>query len=376
MNNKTESTNRDTRTTSATETSNWFEMLDLEPLTAAADDEEMRWLSPGRILAGRISLLAASPKTGKSMLGMALAIGAASGKDVLPLMNGTPFFPFPKPAKTLYIDTENTTASCRKRMRGIASAMSADLESLLAKGGNLEYMCGGNSTKMSTLFDENQLANALKSCGTELLIVDTFSDTYPAKANRSFDENSQGDMQSHLQSFRMLANEGVGILLVHHLNKTKSAPPGSSPFDKVAGSSQLFRKVHSVYLLESTRHPNLLRLYYTGNDMPDAGERYIQSVQTGDGLALQFMETSKPTRSPRKHGPGQRSETNSIKGFLEKSQLASLSDWTKKEWCKMVMKHGRSSKTASTWLTNALSSGLIMKAGPTGQYRVSPPQST
>jgi RecA-family ATPase len=72
---------------------------------------DLEWLWPGWLPSGLVSLLAATPGTGKSYLALDLAHRVISGTE---FPNGSPVL---TPGPVVYVDAENTPSVFKKRVQ-------------------------------------------------------------------------------------------------------------------------------------------------------------------------------------------------------------------------------------------------------------------
>lgn len=170
-----------------------------------ADTQVDDWLIKDRLEFGGVSMLAASPKAGKSTLVMALFAAIARGTD---------FFGLPvRRVPILLIDPEN-----RPRFRVEKFDRAADFE----EGEANEYYLRPREIPVPVTpeYLERAIASAVEKTGQKkgLAVIDTLRSCFVAAGD--FNERDPTSMARLLGRLRRVAEgTGLGLLILHHTTK-------------------------------------------------------------------------------------------------------------------------------------------------------------
>ncbi len=186
------------------------------------------YLIPGMLPAGETVLLAADPKTGKSLLAYDAAFAVATGEDTFlgeKTLRG----------KVLIIQTDESVGTARGRLlkRGFRRDDSP----------NVRFMDSFSITQLAEL--EKQLENFRPS----LVVIDSLR---RINAGRVVSENSAEFSDQIYRLKELLARYGAAGLLIHHNNKDKEA----IGVGRVRGSSAIAGAVWGVWQLDSIPKPD------------------------------------------------------------------------------------------------------------------------
>lgn len=165
--------------------------------------ERVRWLWPGYIPLGKVTVIEGDPDLGKSTLTLALA---ASVSAALPLPDGTRV----NPADVLFVTYED----------GVADTIAPRL---IAAGGDPEHVHvldgvtdEGEERLMSFPKDMEALEREIRATGALLVVLDPLGAALAA----STDANKDSDVRRALAPLARLAERtGVAIVIVRHLAK-------------------------------------------------------------------------------------------------------------------------------------------------------------
>jgi len=161
------------------------------------------WLHRPLLARGSVTLLAGAPKTGKSMLGLKLAVGIGHGTPVLGLAC--------EPGTALIIDGENAPRIVHERVHRLG-----------IKPGTLSYHGTDGFSLRSSLWEVEELVAARRP---DFVLFDAFRSLRPDE-----EENDSGTVEGIIGPMRTLAcRYPCAVLLVHHFAKT-GGPRGSSAF--------------------------------------------------------------------------------------------------------------------------------------------------
>lgn len=198
----------------------------------AATLESVRWLWPGWVPLGALTLVAAAPGLGKSALALWLARCVTRPE---PWPDGGAA---PEPAVAIYCDTEANHNLLLDRARQWHT-----LERLLLPG----------QDGLSRLqFDD---PNCLQHCrrwirehGARLVVVDSLRTAF------SGDENSSEVVEVLQPWVELAAREQVALVVVHHARKLQSGERPESVDAAVRGSSALSALARSIITLSRVKH--------------------------------------------------------------------------------------------------------------------------
>jgi len=205
--------------------------------------DPIRWAIPGLLPAG-VSLLVGAPKTGKSWLGMGIAIANASGGSVLGCIQVDP-------GNVLYLALEDNERRLKSR---------------------LQKLLNGTATPEGLRFTTEwpRLDNGAVECieyhlthypSTRLIVIDTLAKIRPNTKGR--DNLYEQDYAVGAPLLQLAGKHGIAIVLIHHTRKQESA----DPLDMVSGSTGLTGGVDNVLVLKRVRGTNKATLFVTGRDL-------------------------------------------------------------------------------------------------------------
>lgn len=173
----------------------WSEFWDHETAT-----EE--WVAWPLVPKGRAVALWAPAKAGKSTVVLAVAAAVATGSSILGRPNGN------RPVHILYLDYEMTLDDLRERLEELGYGPGVDFS-------HLHYALLPSLPPLNTPEGAAQLLDLAKSCGAELVVIDTFS-----RANGGADENDARTTQDFYEhTGKTLKREGIAYLRTDHAGK-------------------------------------------------------------------------------------------------------------------------------------------------------------
>lgn len=246
-------------------TNKWATMEDLQ--LAVGD---VTWLWKDWIPKEMITLLAGEPGTGKSQLALWFCKMAAEG---LPFPNGTS-----QPSQSvIFVDAEAAQVITKER----CISMQIPLDRVFVP--NL----GNDMLAQPDLNDEthrNQLYNMVQEVKPSLIVVDSMGGI------KSGGENKKEEMQpTMLYLTRLVQNNDCGILVLHHLNKTKREESEEITLNHLRGSTTIAQFARSVLFL--AKKPQGVKLWVGKSNIaklasglrvvPEYEQKGTESVITG-----------------------------------------------------------------------------------------------
>lgn len=173
--------------------------------------ERVRWLWPGRIPIGKLSVVDGDPGLGKSLITLDLAarvsIGAAMPDGMATDLGG--------PAGVVLLSAEDDPADT---IRPRLDAAGADVARIAA----LTAICTGSRERMPSLDALGMIEQAIAQTGARLVVVDPLMAYLPTATDSHRDQ----DIRSLLAPLGQLAaRSAVAIVIVRHLNKRSGGNP-------------------------------------------------------------------------------------------------------------------------------------------------------
>ena len=181
---------------------------------------EQEWLAENMIIHKGLHFIAAASGSGKSWLGIDLAIACASGRPWCHFIETIQ-------TKVLYINEEIET---RKFWGRFCMMHPTDIPDL--------HIIQKKNTKVDKPLHMNTLVNYVKKHEIRLVIVDTFVRVH------GMDENDNGAVAKLYDRFQEIIDAGAAVVILHH-NK-KAAPGTSLTQDSMRGASDLAAQADMV----------------------------------------------------------------------------------------------------------------------------------
>lgn len=176
--------------------------------------EQVSWLWPGRLPAGKLVVLDGDPSLGKSTLAITFAAHVSTGK-AWPDGTDCPL------GDVVYMSAEDGLADT---LRPRLDAAGGDPARVYALTG-VQYPTdddGGTATRPPTLADVTVLDEAIRRTRARLLVVDVLMAYLPTKADSHRDQ----DVRAALHQVADVAERtGCTMLLLRHLNKAGAGSP-------------------------------------------------------------------------------------------------------------------------------------------------------
>jgi hypothetical protein len=179
-------------------------------------ESQLDWCVDGMIARGSITLISAESGTGKTWLGYYLAGCIARGVPVL----GRPV----KACKVLYLDGENPAYVVKQRLFDLGISETPEL--IVWGGWAISPPVGPQSPLVV------DFARRFKG----VIIYDSLIEFHPGS------EQSSTETRAFMRYFRMLANLGATVIILHHTGKAETSR-------QYRGSSDIKAAVDTAYLL-------------------------------------------------------------------------------------------------------------------------------
>src|SRR6516165_1417214 len=175
-------------------------LLPVEPAWRLADGAaELRWLITDLWSHEAVGIVGGEPKCCKSFLALDLAIAVAAGVPCLRR------YVVPDPGRVLLYAAEDSPATVRRRLEGIAAAAGVDLTDV-----DIQVITTP-SLRLDLEADQRNLADTVANLKPRLLILDSF-----VRLHR-IDENASREVGPLLGYLRELQRRhGLAVLVVHH----------------------------------------------------------------------------------------------------------------------------------------------------------------
>lgn len=221
-----------------------------------------------------LTVLAGASKSGKSWLVLLLS---------LCISRGEPLWDMPTHrCGVLYISLEDTLSRLQSRVYRLTDEADANLRFCVS--------CG----KLGVGLEEQLNGELSEHPETGLVIIDTLQlirdNTKDAKTGMY-----AADYEAMFALKRIADDNGIGILVVHHVRKLKDK---DDPFNEMSGSTAIGGGADTAICLRKSRSSKLATLYVTGRDL-DYQELTIEQVDCAWELrerkdALQIQQEAVP----------------------------------------------------------------------------------
>lgn len=183
-----------------------------------------RWIVPGVLIRGYVSLLVAPGGVGKSLMTIQLAIAMAAGEPFGALRPR-------RPARTLILNAEDDPLEMNRRRAAAQRVMQADSAKLKGKlfvpatQPDLRLIRRNAKTGQTAVMPAfERIREFVRDNQIDVIVVDPLVETF-----EGFDENSNGDMNIVLSAWRDLARTlDCAVLIVHHTGKAGANSAGDA----------------------------------------------------------------------------------------------------------------------------------------------------
>jgi hypothetical protein len=234
-----------------------------------------RWLVRALWPAAAVGILGGAPKSGKTWLGLDLALSVASGTPCL----GT--FAVAQPGPVLAYLAEDSLARARERVDGMARHRGLDLRALDL------YLITEPVLRLDQPRDTRRLLATVELLRPRLLLLDPF-----VRLHR-INENDAGAVSTVLAELRRLQRlHDLAVVLVHHARKNGRRPSG----DALRGSSDLYAWGDTYLYLQRERDGLRLSLEHRDERPIEPVTLQLVSLPDGSGSHLELASNPTPAR--------------------------------------------------------------------------------
>lgn len=254
----------------------------------ARDFPPLTWLVDDLVARGYLVMLGGRPKSGKSWLGLQLAMAVDQGVDFLDRPTRT--------GKTLYIALEDGERRMQQRVNLLKwQPRAADVATTIAR------FVGDNGEPGPGLL---QLREAASVGNYDLIVVDTLIATLSGRAN----ENDNAQMGELLNDLARIAHDtDTAIVVIHHTGKQGA----DDIFGTLRGASAIRGAYDLGLILERKQAEREAVLHIEARDF-DASSLTLQQVVggagwecMGDGKAIGYLRAGRTAvEMLKEHGEG------------------------------------------------------------------------
>lgn len=203
---------------------------------------QQRWIIPD-VLPEGLTLLAGSPKAGKSWMMLDLLLATAMGGMALGSFSATA-------GEAVYLALEDSFRRLQDRLRLLLDGEAPAGLHLITEWQRLDQ--GGVEALDQWLSEHPHV---------RLVVIDTLQKVRPPQKPQG---NIYAEDYASVAGLKALAERhNVAIVLVHHLRKAK----GRDPLERVSGSTGLTGVVDAVWIMERQRGAQTAKLFVTGRDV-------------------------------------------------------------------------------------------------------------
>ncbi len=224
-----------------------FEILSLRGLMAA-NYPEPKWAVQG-LLAEGLNLLAGSPKSGKSMMALNLALTVAGGGMALGSMRTVA-------GDVLYLSLEDQFRRVQARAKKMTALMTGEVAQRLSVCTKWPRIHKGGLMLLKQWLERVE--------NPRLLIVDVLGKFRPPSNARG---NQYEQDSEHLYEIKEFADEnGLTVLLLHHTRKLVGKDKDRDEFEDVSGTQGISGACDGILMLKRARQSNDAVVSVTGRD--------------------------------------------------------------------------------------------------------------
>ena len=248
------------------------------------------YLVEGLIPKGDLTLMAASWKSGKTLLAYRLALDAARG---VPFLGQ---FAIDHPIPTAIFQQEMPFHEDERRFRRLGLGAGMSPEEIVALGESTLF----HYNRLPIFLGDRQGAARFHAMvldqGIELVLIDSLLANF---AGTNLNDNSESRLAFSL-AFNPLTSRGVTILLLHHYKKIQATDNGLDQRSLVLGAQAWAAASGRIYALEPVpieRTPVApgtfrVRLSSLGSWTPGESATLVEVRDDGEGTTIEVMESN------------------------------------------------------------------------------------
>lgn len=262
-------------------------MIDLDKLNTWSDlrrrYQDVSWLVPGWLPNGYVTMLAADPGVGKSLLALSVCQQILTGDS---FWDGH-YLPKPDPIRlqrVLWIEAEAGEPFHMARAERLGINPLQIIEPRLT---NTE----GATPSLTSTADRELISDILHHPDVVFAVVDSLS-----AASAGVDENSSAAGQSVAWLAEQARNTNKPILVIHHMNKSAMRTRGSAPpgLADIRGSTAISQHARVIWTLDnpSEQEPSIIRLACAKSNL--AVKPQPQTLRIVDGRILLHAAAIEP----------------------------------------------------------------------------------
>jgi hypothetical protein len=245
---------------------------DLLPVVRAAElqdsDPEHQWLIESLFPWAGVSILGASPKLGKTWIGLDLAVSVASGTPCLGR------FATQRQGSALIYLAEDSHQAVKARLLGICRHRNVELATLPV------HVITAPTLRLDLERDQRRLEHTVRTFRPALLLLDPFVRL------QKINENDAGEVAGVLGYLRSLQRTyDLAVIIIHHARK--NGPSGSSAGSGLRGSVDFYAFADSVWYLRQQRDQLLLTIEHRSAPPPPP---IHLALVTGDSPHMEVLE--------------------------------------------------------------------------------------
>jgi len=216
---------------------------DAEILSKHYDSPE--FIAPGLLSFG-LSILAAKPKSGKSLMAMDLANSIANGSRFLGRFDLSEH-------GVLYLALEDTEPRLQTRLKKISED----------PNGTGKFHFATECCRLDQGFFEHIEKFMAEKQEVKLIIIDTFNKVRRFKRRGTTPYEKDYNEINELKKFA--DDHKMAIMVIHHLRKSEA----KDITDTISGSTGITAAADAIFILQKERGSNLANFYVTGRDISD-----------------------------------------------------------------------------------------------------------
>lgn len=243
-------------------------------LPQARDEEEAKWLVEGLVARASLGLCGASPKTGKTWLGLQVALAVSTGTQFLGHFNT-------RRSRVLFWEAEDSAKLLAERTGALLRGHGLSNP----EPGYLQFAV--ESARIDTPEGLSRLRQVLSETKAELLLLDTLNRSH------ALNESLQTHASQLITALDGLRREfNVAVMATHHVSKAGKSGQGGKA---LRGSSVIHAGLENSLYLWATETPGIIRA--EPESKYGAPEPFIYELVSGEGSMrlTRIDESRRPT---------------------------------------------------------------------------------